>query len=508
VDRRNIEKGINENNFTGLCSDCCRSQVGKDSNRYKNGKWYQSDGYIGILASEVEPEFQCMKDSRGYIYEHRYKIAKKLGRPLEEFEQVHHLNGIRDDNREENLELVGKDEHVLITKMQKKIKELEELITRPYSEEHACRLKNPDDFQANSFKSMTRTHDGKDYRVIMGKLNGEDTMTDQSLRYNKNVWTEDEASTHCKSKGGSFEVATGKEAPIGEDTVVKPEDTVTTTPSDTTIAPPEDKPVEPATPETTETPEDNETEPDNSGTATETIVNQPVAEVTVTEIKSGRVLSARNEAKIRQAADILNEVLSLLEKDNRPSGNEESKEDREIVEKGVIPFKDLGTMPESEPWDAGGEVAKAEVADLKLMCTWFDSVNADNKGAYKLPHHKTDGHKAVWRGVAAAMAALLGARGGVQIPDSDKKGVYNHLAKHYAQFDKEVPEFKMVEEQILKGLEEEIHALVLDREDCYTIRLIKRVLDNQKETCPKPKYSPEEVKSALQILDTALGKVK
>lgn len=395
-------------------------------------------------------------------------------------------------------------------------------VVRPYENEHSCRLRNPADFQSNSFRSMTRTHDGKDYRVIMGKLTGEDTMTDQSMRYSKDVWTEGEASGHCKSKGGSFEAATGKEALVGEDTVVKPEDATTTTPPDATIIPPEeDKPVEPAIPETTEpvVPEEDKLEEipvDSEVVETEEQKQvkeaQKILDVENEILKSGRILSAKNEAKIRQATDILNEVLSLLDKDNRPSG-EEGKENEETVEKGAIPFKDLGTLPESEPWDAGGEVAKVGVADLKLMCAWYDSAEPDNKGSYKLPHHKADSHKAVWRGVAAAMAALLGARGGVQIPDSDKKGVYNHLAKHYAQFDKEVPEFKMIEDQILAGLEEEIHALVLDREDCYAVRLIKRVLDKQKElsdksVCPEPKYNSEEVKSALTVLDTALGKVK
>lgn len=125
--------------------------------------------------------------------------------------------------------------------------------------------------------------------------------------------------------------------------------------------------------------------------------------------------------------------------------------------KGAISYNQAhpnGTPKAAEDaeWDGAAEVAAADVEDLKVMCAWVNSENPDIKGSYKLPHHRAGGdHPVVWRGVAAAMAALMGARGGVDIPEADKRGVYNHLAKHYEEFEKTPPEFSETVPEEVKG---------------------------------------------------------
>ena len=121
--------------------------------------------------------------------------------------------------------------------------------------------------------------------------------------------------------------------------------------------------------------------------------------------------------------------------------------------KGVIPYKKTTKAPEDEAWDGPKEVAAAEISDLRIMATWMNSEEPDVKGSYKLPHHKADGHAVVWNGVHAAMGALMGARAPLAVPDDDRKGIYGHLSKHYAEFNKEPPDFKSADpatiEQVL-----------------------------------------------------------
>jgi predicted nucleic acid-binding Zn ribbon protein len=58
-------------------------------------------GYISIKVGTGYPG----APKGGWMREHRYVMQERLGRVLMSYENIHHINGMRDDNRPENLEL-------------------------------------------------------------------------------------------------------------------------------------------------------------------------------------------------------------------------------------------------------------------------------------------------------------------------------------------------------------------------------------------------------------------
>jgi len=136
-----------------------------------------------------------------------------------------------------------------------------------------------------------------------------------------------------------------------------------------------------------------------------------------------------------------------------------------IASKAAVPYKDTGIADEGEEWSAPrltdfteqswDDLSESERRRIAAHYAWVVSMPPEKFTDCKLPHHKaekTGVGKVVWRGCAAAMGALMGARGGVDIPEGDVEAVYKHLARHYEQFDKVPPEMKLVRWSYLSRL--------------------------------------------------------
>lgn len=87
-----IEKGIDLNKPR---KETKRSKKGQGSINWYGYKQFRGKHFLGHPCA----------DKYGRVLEHVLVMYNHIGRPLKKGENVHHKNGIRDDNRIENLEL-------------------------------------------------------------------------------------------------------------------------------------------------------------------------------------------------------------------------------------------------------------------------------------------------------------------------------------------------------------------------------------------------------------------
>lgn len=90
--------------------------IGEKNPRWNNGKMFnKSTGYIYIRTKNHPNGKHCVHHKNiSYVAEHHLVMEKHLGRYLKPQEVVHHINGIKTDNRIENLMLFNsKSSHIL-----------------------------------------------------------------------------------------------------------------------------------------------------------------------------------------------------------------------------------------------------------------------------------------------------------------------------------------------------------------------------------------------------------
>ena len=83
------------------------SQTGASNPNWRGGKSIASNGYVLIRVGKGHH----LADVRGYAYEHRLVAEEQLGRRLRKNEIPHHINGVKTDNRQENIEVVRSIAH-------------------------------------------------------------------------------------------------------------------------------------------------------------------------------------------------------------------------------------------------------------------------------------------------------------------------------------------------------------------------------------------------------------
>jgi len=81
------------------------ARKGEKAANWKGGKKTTQKGYTVILNKEHH------RASGGYVMEHIVVMEKYLGRKIKTDEAVHHINGIKSDNRVKNLEVLEFGEH-------------------------------------------------------------------------------------------------------------------------------------------------------------------------------------------------------------------------------------------------------------------------------------------------------------------------------------------------------------------------------------------------------------
>ena len=153
--------------------------------------------------------------------------------------------------------------------------------------------------------------------------------------------------------------------------------------------------------------------------------------------------------------------------------------------KSVVPFQDLPLANRGRAWDGtaaekrirqwaggGSSIEDMDWDKYKKAFVWYDGDEPQNVTSYKLGIADIVSGELVVvpRAVFAAAGALMGARGGVDIPDNERDRVVSHLERYYSKLDMESP-FKAID--MGESVKSYVQALLAT---CQTERDFERTL--------------------------------
>jgi len=133
--------------------------------------------------------------------------------------------------------------------------------------------------------------------------------------------------------------------------------------------------------------------------------------------------------------------------------------------KTVVPYQNLSLADREREWDKTSALKRVRAftdseeeasKSYKKAFMWFDKENEENLTAYKLPIADVVGGqlKAIPRAIFAVAGALKGARGGVDIPQSDKQKIISSINKYYAKMRKEFDDDSIVSPFLNKNIDD------------------------------------------------------
>jgi len=180
------------------------------------------------------------------------------------------------------------------------------------------------------------------------------------------------------------------------------------------------------------------------------------------------------------------------------------------ISKTVVPFKSYKLLDKSSNWDiknvrdnlkawATTDKDNVNFIEYKKAFAWYNFEKAESTDSYKLAHHDyQNGLVTNWRGVTLAMANLLG-EDGIDIPEADIKGVYDHLAKHYEEFGEKAPKFAefIPQVKLTKEFEQKIRDSISTLQDLLDGS--DKALENGNSMDDLSDSDKEDVKTNLKV---------